>query len=103
MSQPTPNDGARQMGMVNVESAIQMLEQALPTLGSNSPEGAAVLKAMSALSKLFGKPQTQELIPAQLMELVRAQGATPIAQLMGGGGAAAVPPGAQPAPAPMAA
>ena len=65
MAQPMPNDGARQMGMVQVETAMQLLEQALPTLGSNTPEGAAVLKAMSVLSKPFNRQQAQPLVPAR--------------------------------------
>lgn len=92
MAQPSPNDGARQMGMVQVETALQMLEQALVSLGSQTPEGAAVLKAMSALSKNFTRTQSQDLVPAQIAEMARAQQQSPMAQMIGGGA---------PAPAPM--
>lgn len=99
MAQPTPNDGAKQMAAVNVEGAMQMLEQALPGLGSNSEEGACVLKALSHLSKYFNRQKNAELVPAQLMELARAQKQSPMAGMMGGGGGA---PGAAP-PMPQAA
>src|SRR5512146_2439654 len=96
MAQPSPSAGNKQMGMVNVESAMQLLEQALPSLGSNTPEGAAVIRAISALSKNFMRQKAEPLIPAQIMELARAQGG-PAPNLGGGGGA---PPGAAP-PQPM--
>lgn len=92
MAQPMPNDGARQMGMVQVETAMQLLEQALPTLGSNTPEGAAVLKAMSTLSKPFNRQQAQPLVPAQIAEMNRTQQQSPIGQMMAGGGAPAGQP-----------
>lgn len=91
MAQPTPNDGARQMGFVQVETAMQMLEQALPTLGSNTPEGEACLKALQALSRVINRQKSQDLVPAQIQEMARAQQQSPIAQLMGGGAPAAAP------------
>lgn len=96
MMQPTPNDGARMQAMVEVETAMQMLEQALPKLGSNTPEGEACLKALGFLSRVYKRQQSQELVPAQIAELARAQQQTPLQQMMGG----AAPQGA-PAPAPM--
>lgn len=94
MAQPSPNEGARQMGIVQVETAMQMLEQALPQLGSGSPEGAAVLKAMSALSKLV-TAQARDLVPAQIAQLAMAQKQSPIGALMQG------QQGQAPAPVPM--
>jgi hypothetical protein len=95
MAQPTPNDGARQMGMVQVETAMQMLEKALPVLGSNTPEGQAALKALSTLSSKFQRQQAQELVPAQIAELARSQQQSPLAQLMQQPGAGGAPQGAQ--------
>ncbi len=97
MAQPTPNDGAKQMGAVNVEGAMQMLEQALPSVGSNTPEGKSILEALSKLSKHFNRQKNAELVPAQLMELARAQKQSPMAGMMGGGG------GEQPPAMPQAA
>ena len=96
MAQPSPNDGNKQMGMVNVETAMQMLEQALPDLGSNTPEGAAVIKALSVLSSKFNRGPAQQLVPAQITELQKAQQPSPLAGMLAGGGA---PQGAAPAPA----
>lgn len=85
MAQPTPNEGARQMAAVQVEAAMQMLEQALPALGSNTEEGAAVLRAMGTLSKSFQRSRSKDLVPAQIAEMARAQKQSPIADLMAGG------------------
>lgn len=85
MAQPSPNDGARQMGMVQVETAMQMLERALPVLGSNTPEGKAALQALSGLSRIFQRQQAQPLVPAQIAEMARAQQQSPMSQLMAQG------------------
>lgn len=107
MAQPTPNDGARQMGMVHVETAMQMLEKALPTLGSNTPEGKACLSALNTLSQKFQRQKSQDLVPAQIAEMARSQQQSPLAQqLMQQGAGGGAPQGAaqpQPAPMPMAA
>ncbi len=104
MAQPTPNDGARQMGMVQVETAMQMLEKALPVLGSNTEEGKAALRALHTLSQKFQRQKSEGLVPAQIAEMARAQQQSPIAQLMAGGqGGGAPAPQAPQAPMPMAA
>lgn len=104
MAQPTPNDGARQMGMVQVETAMQMLERALPVLGSNTPEGKAALTALNALSKHFNRQKSEGLVPAQIAEMARAQQASPMAQMMSQGPQPPQQPqGSQPAAMPMAA
>lgn len=96
MAQPTPNDGSRQMGMVQVETAMQMLEKALPVLGSNTPEGKACLSALNTLSQKFQRQQAAGLVPAQIAELARAQQQSPVGQMMNQGGA---PEGGAPMPA----
>lgn len=102
MAQPSPNDGARQMAMVQVETGMQMLEQAIAGLGSTSEEGAAVVKALGTLSSKFTRSKSKDLVPAQIAEMARSQRQSPLAQMMGG---AAGQQGAQPpaagAPAPM--
>lgn len=95
MSQPSQNDGAKQIGMVQVETGMQMLERALPSLGMNTPEHAAVLKALSALSKHFQREKSESLVPAQISMMARAQQASPMMQMMNHGGGAQ---GAQPQP-----
>lgn len=85
MSQPSENDGSRQIGMVQVETGMQMLERALPSLGMNTPEHAAVLKALSALAKAFAREKSEGLVPAQIAMMARAQHASPMAQMIQGG------------------
>lgn len=92
MAQPTPNEGSRQMAMVQVETAMQMLEEACTKLGNDSKEYAAAEKALNSLSKVFNRQKAKELVPAQIAELARAQQQSPIAGLMSGG----APGGAQP-------
>lgn len=102
MAQPSQNAGSRQMGIVQVETAMQMLERALPVLGSNTPEGKAALKALSGLSSHFNRQEAKDLVPAQIAEMARAQRASPQAQALAGGGAPqggpppVAPPGAPP-------
>src|SRR5262245_58828366 len=84
MAQPTPNDGERQMAMVQVETAMQMLEQALAGLGSGTPEGSAALKALSTLSKVVNRQEAEGLVPAQIAEMARAQQQTPLSQMLQG-------------------
>ena len=101
MAQPTPNEGKRQMGMVKVEGAMQMLEQALADLGSNTPEGSSVLRAMGTLSKHFNRSKSEGLVPAQIMELAKAQAPSPLAAMLGRGAPPQPqPPAAGAAPAP---
>ena len=100
MSQPSANDGARQMGMVQVETGMQMLERALPQLGMNTPEHAAVLKALAALSKAFNRSQNETLVPAQIAEMARAQKAAPMQSMIPAGGGMQHPQPQNP-PAPM--
>ena len=101
MAQPTPNDGSRQMAMVQVETAQQMLEQAMPALGADSDEYKAVERAMKALAKNFKRSQASGLVPAQIAEMARAQQQSPLTQFMGGAGGAQPPQPAQPQPGAM--
>lgn len=103
MAQPTPNEGAKQMGGVTVEGAMQMLEQALPQVGSNTPEGQAIVAALKTLGKHFNRGKSKELVPAQLLELARAQKQSPLAGMIGGGMGAPAAGGAAPPAMPQAA
>lgn len=79
------------MGMVQVETAMQMLERALPVLGATTTEGKAALAALSALSKCFQRQPQQDLVPAQIAQLQQAQQQSPIGQLMQGQGQPPMP------------
>lgn len=100
MTTPQPAHGERENAMVNVNLAMDLLEQTLPALGSESEEGAAVLQCLSGLSKKFGhsRAKTQELMPAELMQLMSALpqmgGASPEAKAMGQNSPMPMPQGA---------
>ena len=89
MSTPQPAQGDKQSAMVNVSLAMDLLEQTLHALGSESEEGQAILTCLSGLSKKFGhtKAKSQELVPAELMQLFQslpqAGGMSPEAKAMG--------------------
>ena len=89
MSTPQPAQGDKQSAMINVSLAGDLLEQTLPALGSESEEGQVVLQVLQMLSKKFGhsKAKTQELVPAELMQLMQslpqAGGMSPEAKAMG--------------------
>lgn len=89
MSTPQPAQGDKQSAMVNVSLAMDLLEQTLPALGSESEEGQEILKILASLSKKFGatRAKSQEFAPAELMQLMsslpQAGGMSPEAKAMG--------------------
>ena len=48
---PTPNKGFEAAGLQRLGVVIKQLEQLIPMLGSGTPPGADVLKALNLLSK----------------------------------------------------
>ena len=109
---PTPNRGLQAKSMEKVKVAVRLLELALPELGASTPQGQAVMKAITSLSRQVGqgapgggveKSELQSLMlnakqQQPMMDMLRAQGA-------GGPAAGMTPPGAPGAgggaPAPM--
>ena len=79
---------------LKVMTAIKTLEMALGTFGSTSEEGKAVMKAVSALAKAFGKheDETKELMPAEIKQLMQG--------LAGPGSPPGPPAGGAPPPPP---
>jgi hypothetical protein len=65
--------GQIEQAKANVQMAINILEKSLPELGSESEEGAIVLKALTTLSKKFSGKKSQDLVPAELMQLFSGQ------------------------------
>ena len=94
MAQPSANRGNAMMGKAQVESAMQILEQALPQLGTSSPEGGAVIRALSALARHFNRPEGKELVPAQIMQMAQAAKPSPMQGMLSQppGGAGGMPP-----------
>lgn len=66
--------------MAQVAMALELLQHALPQVGSHTEEGKSLLRALTQLSKHFGKPKQKELIPSEVAQLV---GSVP---QVGGGG-----------------
>ena len=70
MAAPQKKEGKDQRAMMQVHIAMNMLEQALVTFGTESDEGAAVLKVLTTLGKKFGDSSTDDLHAAELQEMV---------------------------------
>lgn len=93
MSTPQPNAGEKQAAMAQVQMAMDVLERALPGLGSETEEGQAIINVLGSLSKSFGGAQrakSKELVPAEIQNMLAALP-------KGAGGA----PGGMPGGAPM--
>ena len=90
MTTPQSAEGEKQNAMVNVNLAMDLLEQTLPNIGSESEEGQTIVQVLSVLGKKFGhtKQKSQELIPAELMQLMQSLpqqgGMSPEHKAMGG-------------------
>lgn len=95
MNTPEPMKGLQANGRVQVIQAMDMLTQALPSLGIMSEEGQAVNSALKSLANVFGKSEakSRELMPAEILGLL---GALPQAQRPTPGQASMMkpPPGA---------
>lgn len=123
MSTPEPKMGSKEGALVNLSMALDLIEQAIPALGSESEQGQKAMMAMRALSGLLGpkKPRSAELQPAEIMQLLgslpQAGNVTPeVAAMLGPrpsqpptpvvppiGGNPSPTPAAPPAPQPAAA
>jgi hypothetical protein len=114
MMTPEPKMGNKEAALINVGLALDLLEQSLPALGSESTEG---LKVMAALRTLTGMMQprqakTNELKNAEILQLLQSlpqagggtpegramAGAPPIPGMAGGAMPPPMPAGAPPMP-----
>jgi hypothetical protein len=110
MMTPEPKMGNREAALINVGLALDLLEQSLPALGSESQEGIKVMAALRTLTGLMQPRQakTNELKNAEILQLLQslpqAGGGTPEGRAM-----ASAPPvpgmagGAMPPPMPQGA
>src|SRR6266404_491996 len=71
MSGPQEKKGLKAAAATNVHIAVNMLEEALGAFGSESPEGEKILKALSGLRGLVAKRDTSDLVPAEVLQMVR--------------------------------
>lgn len=116
MSTPEPQAGVREAALVNISMALDLIEQALPALGSESMEGKKALSALASLTSVLGpkKQRAGELQNAEILQLLQnlpqAGGGTPGSRaiasappnlgLMNPPGAPPAPPAGGPAGAP---
>ena len=90
MSTPEPKMGSREGALINISMAMDLIEQALPALGSESPEGQKALGVLRAMSGILGgrKEKAGSLQQAEIMQLLQnlpqGGGATPEAKAMAG-------------------
>ena len=115
MSTPEPKMGNKEGAMVNISMAMDLIEQALPSFGSASPEGQKALSALRTLTGLLGqkKQKANELQQSEIIQMLQnlpqAGGATPEGRAMSQAPAVPnLPPmpgagggGASPQPTPM--
>jgi hypothetical protein len=103
VQQPTPNRGNQAAALAQVQWAVRLLETALPQLGAASPQGQAVMKAITSLSKhtptAGGSPGVQKTALQDLMMQQRQQ--QPMMDMLRGqGGGIAGPMGGAPSAMP---
>jgi hypothetical protein len=83
MSTPEPQNGNQEQARLNIMMALDMLQQALGVFGMESPEGKALERVVTDITKQFGEREskTRELMPAEIINLIQtlpqAGGATP--------------------------
>lgn len=83
LTTPEPKYGQREAALINVSMALDLIEQALPAVGSETPEGKKLMSALSSLTGLLGpkKARTGELQQAEILQLMQnlpqAGGGTP--------------------------
>jgi len=73
MSTPEPKNGQREAALVNVSMAMDLLEQSLPAVGSETPEGQKLISALNSLTAVLGpkKQKAGELQQAEIMQLLQ--------------------------------
>jgi hypothetical protein len=74
MSTPEPKNGQRESALVNVSMALDLLEQSLPAIGSETPEGQKLVSALSALTSVLGpkKQKAGEMQSAEILQLLQS-------------------------------
>ena len=108
MTTPEPKMGSKEAALINVSMAMDLLEQSLPALGSESAEGQKALNAIRQLSGLIGprKGKTNELQQSEILQMLQtlpqAGGATPEGKAMAQAPIPGMPqPGGMPPTPPM--
>jgi len=73
MMTPEPKMGDKEAAMINVGLALDLLEQSLPAIGSNSPEGNKIMSAVRALTGMIQPRQVKvdQLKNAEILQLLQ--------------------------------
>jgi hypothetical protein len=71
MSTPQKKDGLKAAARTNLHIAVNMIEEALPAYGSETPEGMKLLSALNSLSSLVAKQDSSDLVPAEVLQMIR--------------------------------
>ena len=73
MSTPEPKNGQREAALVNVSMAMDLIEQSLPAIGSETPEGQKLISALNSMTALLGpkKQKAGELQSAEILQLLQ--------------------------------
>ena len=88
MSTPEPKLGNKEGALVNLSMAMDLIEQALPSLGSESEEGQKVLAAIRSLTSVLGprKGKVRDLQQSEIIQMLqnlpKAGGGTPEGRAM---------------------
>jgi hypothetical protein len=109
MSTPEPKMGSQEGAMINLSMAMDLIEQALPALGSESEQGQKALAAIRSLTGVIGqrKGKTNELQQSEILQMLQslpkgvgpdAMGSPPMAGPAGGGMPPPPVPSAPPPP-----
>jgi hypothetical protein len=70
MSKPQDKRGLKAAAATNLHIATNMIEEALPRYGSESPEGQKLIKALGILGSIIGKQKdNSDLVPAEVLAL----------------------------------
>lgn len=99
MSTPEPKMGSREGAMINVGIAMDLIEQSLPAIGSESAEGQKLLAAIRALTGVMGprKNKVGELQQSEILQMLQtlpqAGGMTPEGRAMQAAPIPGMPPG----------
>jgi len=108
MSTPEPKMGSKEAAMINLGMAMDLIEQSLPALGSESEEGQKALAAIRSLTGVMGprKNKTNELQQSEILQMLQtlpqAGGASPEGKAMSQAPIPGMPPqGGAPTPPPM--
>lgn len=88
MGTPEPKAGQKEAALINISMALDLIEQALPAVGSASAEGKKLLSVLNSLTGLLGpkKQRVGELQNAEILQLLQnlpqAGGGTPASRMM---------------------